>query len=202
MLTFTPSRYSNQARLAGFSLIELMVVVAVLGILTAFALPSYSVWMENTRIRNAAESIQAGLQIARLEAIKRNVRVQFRLGDDLTSTWTVGCVTVVAGTCPATIASHSGGEGGAAHIKVVAAPAGATTVVFSSFGTVVQAAAGALAAAQALTQVDVDSSAFTATDRRELRIKIGAGGGSRMCDPDTGLANNDARRCDPPVVIP
>jgi len=194
LLTFTPSRYSHKAGLAGFSLIELMVVVAVLGILTAFALPSYSVWMENTRIRNAAESIQAGLQIARIEAIKHNAPVQFTLGGVTPSQWTVGCVTVVANTCPATIASHSGTEGGAAHITVDAV-GGATTVVFNSLGTVVQAAANALPAAQALTQVDVDSSAFSATDRRNLRILISAGGGSRMCDPYTGLPATDARKC-------
>ncbi len=186
MLTFTPSRYSHKAGLAGFSLIELMVVVAVLGILTAFALPSYSVWMENTRIRNAAESIQAGLQIARAEAIKHNAKVQFKLVG-ATSTWTVGCVNVVVAGCPATIASHSGGEGGAANITV-ATNNEATTAVFSSLGTVVQAA-------NPLTQVDVDSSALTATDRRNLSILIFASGGSRMCDPYSGLAATDARKC-------
>jgi len=185
MLTFTPSRYSHKAGLAGFSLIELMVVVAVLGILTAFALPSYSVWMENTRIRNAAESIQAGLQIARAEAIKHNAKVQFKLVG-ATSTWTVGCVNVVAG-CPAIIASHSGGEGGAANITVLTNDE-ATTAVFSSLGTVVQAGL-------TLTQVDVDSSALTAADSRNLRILISAGGGSRMCDPYTSLASSDPRKC-------
>ena len=48
----------------GFSLVELMVTVAVLSLLMTLAVPSFNEWIQNGRIRTAAESIQNGLQVA------------------------------------------------------------------------------------------------------------------------------------------
>lgn len=59
----------------GFSLIELMVVIAILGLLLAIGIPSFATWLRNVQIRNAAESLQSGLQFARTEALRRNERV-------------------------------------------------------------------------------------------------------------------------------
>ena len=43
----------------GFSLVELMVTVAVLSLLMTLAVPSFNEWIQNGRIRTAAESIQS-----------------------------------------------------------------------------------------------------------------------------------------------
>jgi type IV fimbrial biogenesis protein FimT len=61
------SRQVNQAvgRQGGFSLVEIAVALAVMGMLVASALPSLGDWMVSARIRNTAESIQEGLQKAR-----------------------------------------------------------------------------------------------------------------------------------------
>jgi type IV fimbrial biogenesis protein FimT len=59
----------------GFNLIELMVTIAVLGILLMVGLPAFTDWMQNLKIRSAAESIQNGLQVARSTAIARNTQV-------------------------------------------------------------------------------------------------------------------------------
>jgi len=69
----------------GFTLIEILVVVAVLGIVLMIGLPNMSAWLQNTQIRNAAESASAGLQLARAEALRRNAAVRFSLVDTLTS---------------------------------------------------------------------------------------------------------------------
>ena len=66
----------------GFSLVELIVAVAIMGILFGLAIPSYKDWIQNTRIRTAAESIQNGIQKARSEALIRNTFVEFNLGAD------------------------------------------------------------------------------------------------------------------------
>ena len=70
----------------GFSLIELMITLAVLGMLLAIGLPNMGTWLQNTQIRNAAESINSGLQFARAEAVKRNTTVRFQLVNDMTNT--------------------------------------------------------------------------------------------------------------------
>lgn len=66
-----PSR--RQAR--GFTIIEVMVVVAILGVLAALAAPSFGPLIERWRVRDAAESLQSTLFYARSEAIKRGGNV-------------------------------------------------------------------------------------------------------------------------------
>ncbi|MDP2247721.1 MAG: GspH/FimT family pseudopilin, partial [Nitrosomonadales bacterium] len=144
----------------GFSLVELLVAIALIGILGALGTSSYTQWIQNTRIRTVAESIQNGLQIARAEAIKRNARVQFVLGAN--SSWTVGCTVVVAdldgdgvADCPAVIQSRSVGEGGSTNITIAPTPAGSSTVIFSSLGSVLSPPA---VAAAPFSRVEVDIS--------------------------------------------
>lgn len=179
--------------LKGFSLIELMIAIAIFGIVVGLGMPSYRVWIQNTRIRTAAESIQNGLQVARAEAIKRNARVQFAFG--VGSAWTVGCNPVVPDNdgdgiddCPAVIQSRSVSEGSSADITVVTVPAASNSVEFNNFGTV-------NAAPVPFTQVDVDSTVLPAADSRNLRITLGVGGNARMCDPEPSLPLTDPRRC-------
>lgn len=59
----------------GFTLIELMVVIAVLVIFVMIALPSFSVLMSKNRTTSAANELLYSLQIARSEAVKRNIAV-------------------------------------------------------------------------------------------------------------------------------
>ncbi len=55
----------------GFTLIELMVTVSVLGVLLAIALPSFQPLIERWRVRQVESNLEASLQFARSEAIKR-----------------------------------------------------------------------------------------------------------------------------------
>ncbi|MGH8670601.1 MAG: pilus assembly FimT family protein, partial [Burkholderiales bacterium] len=66
---------------SGMSLIELLIGLAIFGILITKGLPSYSLWIQNTQIRATAESIQAGLHAARSEAVTRNGIVEFVFTD-------------------------------------------------------------------------------------------------------------------------
>ena len=143
----------------GFSLIELLIGMTIMAVVIAIGMPSYSAWIQNTRIRTAAESIQNGLQVARAEAVKRNVSVQFVLSDG--AAWLVGCETVNS-ACPAIIQSRTAGEGSSGDITLVTDAA--STVVFNNLGAV-------NASPTPFTRVDVDSSVAAAD--RPLRITIG-----------------------------
>ncbi|MFN9476627.1 MAG: GspH/FimT family pseudopilin [Acidovorax sp.] len=71
---------------AGFTAIELMVVVAIVGVLTALAAPSFTPLIERWRVRDAAESITASVYLARSEAIKRGGNVVIRKNDSTAPT--------------------------------------------------------------------------------------------------------------------
>ncbi len=161
----------------GFSLIELLIGIAIMAILAGLAMPSFQAWLQNAQIRNAAESVQNGLQRARAEAVGRNTNIEFVLGAG--SSW------VVQLTDGTDIESRSASEG-SRDVTVAVTPAGATTVTFNNFGGLLAANADA---SLPFTQVDLDSSVLAATDSQELRITIGLGGNVRMCDPNAPVSS-------------
>lgn len=59
----------------GFTLIELMVAVAMIAILSAVAAPSFSEMMVRSAIRSASSDLGADLNVARAEAIRVGGRV-------------------------------------------------------------------------------------------------------------------------------
>jgi len=64
---------------SGTTLVELMAGLVVVGFLLTLAVPMYIQWNHNSQIRNTAESIKNGLQLARTEAVKQNRQVDFAL---------------------------------------------------------------------------------------------------------------------------
>ena len=68
----------------GFNLIELMIGVTIFSFLLMMAIPSFTIFLQNTRIKNAAETTMAGLNLARAEAVRRNAAVRFQFVSDLT----------------------------------------------------------------------------------------------------------------------
>lgn len=61
----------------GFTLIELMVTLAVAGILLAVGIPSYRSLTVGNHLSTVSNQLVSSLQVARMEAIKRNGPVQF-----------------------------------------------------------------------------------------------------------------------------
>lgn len=172
MLKALPKKGSS-----GFTLVEMVIVVVIVGILAGLALPSFFQMLRNSEIRNAAESIRNGLQRARAEAVSRNNNVSFTLGPG--SSWRVAFVSDSS-----TIDSRSGNEG-SAHVSVVAKAldgiTDATAVTFNNIGQIVPNTANL---------VTVDLTAVGGD--KNLRVTVGAGGNARVCDPS--LASGSSPR--------
>jgi len=190
----------------GFTLVELMITLAVLGMLIMIALPNMGTWLQNTQIRTSAEAMQAGLQLARAEALKRNTTVRFQLVNSLTSScalttsgrnWVVSLADP-SGLCnmdasdtvaPQIIQKRSSAEGSP---NAVVTATGGSSVVFNGLGR---------PAAGSLTEINVtnpnNGACKTAAGNepmRCLRIAVNAGGAVRMCDPAVDDAT-DPRKC-------
>jgi type IV fimbrial biogenesis protein FimT len=189
----------------GFSLIELIVGMAILGILMSIGIPAFSDWIRNARVRTTAESVLNGLQLARVEAVRRNTTVGFYLVDTTTSAcalstagpnWIVSVDSPV-GQCdvaasdtvaPRIIQSRAGNESGAAATTVAA---GQSSVVFNGLGRPTPLPGGNIA----INFTDAAGAACVAAGGpvRCLRAEVSVGGQIRMCDP--ALPAGDAQGC-------
>ncbi len=61
---------AQKFRSAGFSMVELLVTLVVIGILVTVAAPSFTTMLEKRRLIAATEGVYAHLQFARSEAVK------------------------------------------------------------------------------------------------------------------------------------
>jgi type IV fimbrial biogenesis protein FimT len=91
----------------GFTLLEVLIAMAILGILVAVAVPSFGTFTANQHLVGAAEQVYGHLQQARLEAVTRNATVYVNFSADGTITWTYGMSHVTSG-CDLTKTSATG----------------------------------------------------------------------------------------------
>jgi type IV fimbrial biogenesis protein FimT len=188
----------------GVTLIELMIGIVIMGILLAAALPSFTMWIRNTKLRTIAESIENGLQLARAEAVHRNTTVRFQLTtsvDDFCQLTTTGANWVVSlqnptnlcdvapsdTVAPMIIQERVAGES----LSTAVVTGGMSLVTFNGFGRVTPVPAA---------EIDFDvtdpvggNCIAAAGPIRCMRVAVSTGGQVRMCDP--ALPNTDPRGC-------
>lgn len=191
----------------GFSMIEIAITLTIAALLMLFGLPSFQAWLQNTQIRNAAESIQNGISRARMEAVRSNQNVRFTLvsltdarnmdsscaASAVGSSWVVS-LDVPDGECdeepgsaaaPRIIETHAAGDGnlGAAVDAKDADGSAAATLTFNGFGR--------LTGVKPISTIDLASAA--SGDYRLLRVVVTPAGAVRLCDPAVDAI--DPRSC-------
>lgn len=181
---------------AGFTLVELMIGIALIGLLLAMGIPSFRDWIQNSQIRNGTESIKNGLLLARAEAVRRNTNVRFVLTQGFD--WKVQCVTPVSGVmgnCPGVgmvpdyIQAYASSEG--ARNADISADA---TIVFNGLGRLTPTPAGNLT-------IDITKKSDSAAcienggELRCFRLVISAAGQVKMCDPSVAWSVTAPHGC-------
>ncbi len=164
---------------AGVTLIELMIALAIVALALTLGLPSLSTWMQNSQLRNAAESVQAGLQLARAEAVRRNALVGFNMaGPD--SSWSVNVMNPAA-----QVQARSAAEG-TLNAQIATTNA---LIIFDGLGK------AALAAAAVIQVTNPTGGACKpGGDMNCLNVTVSTGGQVKMCDPTIADAT-DTRAC-------
>ncbi len=201
---------------AGFTLIELMIAVAVMAIALALGLPNVAVWIQNTQLKTAAEGVVSGLQLARAEALRRNTNVRFALVNSLDNAcalvgtgpnWVVNvddpadatdpagaCGTAASDTVAPFIVQKKSGAEGSPNATVAA---NASAAVFSGLGRLNPLFVN-------IAQINIRNPTGGACQppfgtagggpMRCLSILVSPGGQVRMCDPAVTDVN-DSRSC-------
>ena len=124
----------------GFTLVELLVVLAVGAILLTIAIPGYAFLVNSSRLAAVTNDLVTALHLARSEAIKRSIRVTVCKTSnamaetpvcDTTASWQQGWLVFVDGGTKGVI------DSGDALLRVQDRAPAAATITFSNYSTYV-----------------------------------------------------------------
>lgn len=98
------SKYSNKRFLSGFTIVELLVAMAVAAVLLGMALPAFDTFIEQRTMAARGNDFISAVNLARSEAVNRGavVSIQAINAGDNTDEWGAGFCVVVGtpGNCP------------------------------------------------------------------------------------------------------
>lgn len=165
---------SGSAR--GFTLIEMMVAIALLAFLLLITYPGFVTMLANLRVRAVADGVLSGLQYARTEALKRNMEITFRFDpvSGVGGGWQVLLPDLTV------IQQKSAADGGAVEAMVAG---GNVDIVFDNLGRRILPASPPAVVAIDITNPGVDNCEGAGGSIRCLRVTVAVGGEVRLCDP-------------------
>jgi type IV fimbrial biogenesis protein FimT len=143
---------------AGFTMIELMTVIVVIGILAVLAIPAFGEQLARRRIEGVATDLTTDLQFARSQAVSSRGDVRFR-----TTSTTTYVIDNAAGTVT---------------YKSVTLPAGIT--VTNGLTVTYDALRGAAAAARTFALASTQTSAT-------MQVDVNTMGRATICSPSGSL---------------
>jgi prepilin-type N-terminal cleavage/methylation domain-containing protein len=73
-----PAEDQTMRNARGFTILELMIVLAVLAIMAGIAIPNYIGWLPKRHLRSSAIDVQAVIQLAKMTAIRENTSVSLK----------------------------------------------------------------------------------------------------------------------------
>lgn len=196
--------YSN---CRGFSLIEIMITIALFVALAAIGLPSYTNYSQNLKVRSSAESFLAAAQGARSEAVRRNTGVELFLTDAIPTPENTATATSVATganwmtrtTTGTFIDGKLGVEGtnkrSGESSPISISSGGVASIVFNGLGRTNLATPATFQFSNPSAGACVASGGLV----RCLNVVIETGGQARLCDPavpvPTPGSSGDTRAC-------
>ena len=119
---------------AGFTLVELLTVVTILGVLAMIAGPNFPHLISDQRAKNASSDLYTALATARSEAIKRNIKVTLQ---PKTGGWAKGWEVVDPSDAATKFLEH----GELAGAAITTAPSSLASVTYLTSGRVQGASA-------------------------------------------------------------
>lgn len=194
----------------GFTIVELLVGITILAMLLMMGAPALGTYLQNSKIASAASTYFQGIQMARAEAIRRNVRAEFVLTDTPVSTANIANVAapavnggswiVRATVGPGVFAlldAKAGMEGesssAAPYLQVTGAAVAPAVfdgrIAFNGFG-------GTATGAAYLIDIKNPAAGVCVADGGTIRcrrITVSPGGQIQACDP--GAPVGDSRAC-------
>lgn len=186
----------------GVTLTEVMIAVAIAGILLTMGLPAFQTWVQNAQLRGAAESLASGFRAARAEALQRNTTVQFVFTADAPIAANVTSLTPSTSgpnwvlrydTDPdpaVTTYAFLQGKAGAEGASNVVTAAGSSTISFTAFGRTTLLAASTIQ----VTNPTGGACFASGGPMRCLNVVVSVGGQVKLCDPAVTTAG-DTRAC-------